>query len=31
MKSNAGWWAEGMISDAEFVSGLQHLVSSGLI
>ena len=31
MKSNAGWWAEGTISDDEFVSGIQHLIKLGIV
>lgn len=31
VKNNAGWWADGTISDGEFVNGIQHLMSTGLI
>ena len=31
VKNNAGWWADGTISDQDFVNGIQHLVSVGLI
>ncbi|MGI9567218.1 MAG: peptidase [Nitrosopumilus sp.] len=31
VKSNAGWWADGTISDDEFVNGIQYLIKSGLI
>jgi len=31
VKNNAGWWADGTISDGEFVNGIQHLISSGII
>lgn len=31
VKNNAGWWAEGIITDGEFVNGIQHLMSTGLI
>lgn len=31
IKNNAGWWANGLIEDAEFVSGLQYLVEQGVI
>ncbi len=31
IKDNAGWWAEGLISDSEFVNGLQYLISQGII
>jgi len=31
IKNNAGWWADGMIPDDAFVSGLQWLISNGII
>ena len=31
IKTNAGWWADGAISDSEFVSGIQHLIGAGII
>ena len=31
VKSNAGWWADGTISDGEFINGIQYLVESGLV
>ena len=31
VKNDAGWWANGTISDNEFVSGIQYLVNSGII
>ena len=31
VKNNAGWWADGTISDQDFVNGIQHLISTGLI
>lgn len=31
IKNTAGWWADGLVSDEEFVSGLEHLVNSGVI
>jgi len=31
VKSNAGWWAEGTISDGEFLSGIEFLVKDGII
>ncbi len=31
VKSNAGWWADGTISDGEFVNGIQHLIKIGII
>ena len=31
IKNNAGWWAEGLISDKDFVSGIQWLVQNNII
>ena len=31
IKDTAGWWAEGLVSDSEFVNGLQYLISQGII
>ena len=31
VKSAAGWWAEGLTSDAEFVAAIQHLIGIGVI
>ncbi|MDE1764703.1 MAG: hypothetical protein KGI27_00370 [Thaumarchaeota archaeon] len=31
IKTNAGWWASGQISDQDFVKGIQWLVSNGII
>ena len=31
IKTNAGWWADGTITDGEFVNGIQHLIKIGLI
>lgn len=31
VKTSAGWWADGMISDSEFVRGMEFLVSEGII
>ncbi len=31
IKSNAGWWADGQIDDDSFVSGLQWLISNGIM
>jgi len=31
IKNNAGWWADGMIPDDAFVSGLQWLISNGIM
>ena len=31
IKNNAGWWASGEIPDSAFVSGLQWLISNGIM
>ena len=31
IKNNAGWWAEGIVSDAEFLSGIEFLIKDGII
>jgi len=31
IKSNADWWAQGLISDDDFVKGIQYLVEQGII
>ena len=31
VKNTAGWWADGQIDDGSFVSGLQWLISNGVI
>ncbi|MGI0102849.1 MAG: hypothetical protein ACREA7_09695 [Nitrosotalea sp.] len=31
VKTNAGWWANGQVSDGDFIKGIQYLVSSGII
>jgi len=31
IKNNAGWWADGQIDDCSFVSGLQWLISNGIM
>ena len=31
IKNNAGWWADGTISEAEFLSGVEFLIADGII
>ena len=31
VRNNAGWWAEGLISDKDFAGGLQFLIANGII
>ena len=31
IRNNAGWWADGLISDSDFVSGIQFLIANGIM
>ena len=31
VKNNAGWWAEGTISESDFVQGIQFLIKDGIM
>jgi hypothetical protein len=31
VQNNAGWWAEGLIGDSDFVSGIQFLIKEGIM
>jgi hypothetical protein len=31
VKNTAGWWADGAISEGEFVNAIEHLVKTGTI
>jgi hypothetical protein len=31
VKNNAGWWAEDLIGDSDFVSGIQYLITEGIM
>ena len=31
LKNNAKWWAEGKITDQEYITGLQYLISQGIL
>ena len=31
IKNNAGWWADGSISDSDFVQGIQFLIKEGIM
>ncbi len=31
IKNNAGWWAQDLISDGDFVNGIEYLVKKGII
>ncbi len=31
VKNNAGWWADGAITESEFISGVEFLITDGII
>jgi len=31
MIASAGWWADGLVEDVDFVSGIQYLISNGIM
>jgi len=31
VKNNAGWWADGTITESEFISGVEFLITDGII
>ena len=31
IKNNAGWWSKDLISERDFVKGIEFLISQGLI
>ncbi len=31
VKNNAGWWADGLISDDDFINGIKYMVENGII
>ena len=31
VKSSAGWWAEGLIGDSEFISSIEYMIEHGVI
>ena len=31
IKNNADWWAQGLISDDDFVKGIQFLIENGIL
>jgi len=31
IRNNAGWWAEGLISEEDFLNGIKYLVEQGII
>lgn len=31
VKNNAGWWADGQIANSDFISGIQYLITKGIM
>lgn len=31
VKNNAGWWADSLIGDSDFISGIQYLITEGIM
>ncbi len=31
LRDNARWWADGMISDSDYINGLQYLITQGIL
>ncbi len=31
IKTNAGWWADGQMSDESFLNGIQWMIENGII
>ena len=31
VKSNAGWWAKGAMTDDDFIKGIQYLIQKGIM
>ena len=31
IKNNAGWWADGQLSDTDFVAGIKYLIDDGIL
>ncbi len=31
IKNNAGWWADGVVSDVEFISGIEYLILENIL
>ena len=31
IKNNSGWWANGQISDSDFISGIQYMIQNNII
>jgi len=31
IKLNAAWWADGLVTDVEFLSGIEYMIEKGII
>ena len=31
IRTNANWWSEGLITDSDFIKGIQYLAQQGII
>ena len=31
IRDNAKWWSEGLITDQDYINGLQYLISQGIL
>jgi hypothetical protein len=31
IRNNAKWWADGLITDQDYIQGLQYLISQGIL
>ena len=31
IKNNAGWWNKGLLSDKDFIKGMEYLIENGII
>ena len=31
IKTTAGWWAEGLVPEDDFIKGMQYLIQNGII
>jgi hypothetical protein len=31
IRNNAKWWADGLITDEDYIKGLQYLISQGIL
>jgi len=31
IKNNAKWWSQGLITDGDFISGIEHLIKNNIL